>query len=136
MSRGISNNNPGNIRINKVKYLGEVYPSKDRAFKQFSAPEWGYRAMFVLLHSYRVRYNLTSLRQMIARYAPPVENDTDNYVDCVAKWSGTDADAPLDTMSSTHMCPIVQAMSRMENGAMAIREDVGKGWELFIKHKP
>ena len=55
MSRGLRNNNPGNIRRSKVRYRGEVHPSQDPEFRQFSAPEWGYRAIFVLLDTYRVR---------------------------------------------------------------------------------
>lgn len=36
MSRGLSNCNPGNIRQSKVRYKGEVQPSRDPAFKQSS----------------------------------------------------------------------------------------------------
>lgn len=75
MTRGLRNRNPGNIRRSKTRYLGEVTPSCDVAFKQFETMAWGYRAMFVLLDSYRRRGYVT-LRQMIARYAPPVENHT------------------------------------------------------------
>ena len=45
---------------------------------------WGYRAMFVLLHTYRVRHGCRTLREMILRYAPPVENHTENYIRAVA----------------------------------------------------
>lgn len=51
MSRGLSNCNPGNIRQSKVRYKGEVQPSRDPAFKQFESLAWGYRAVFVLLHT-------------------------------------------------------------------------------------
>ena len=37
MSRGLSNCNPGNIRQSKVRYKGEVQPSRDPAFKQFES---------------------------------------------------------------------------------------------------
>ena len=58
MSRGLANNNPGNIRRSKVRYKGEVQPSRDPSFKQFESPAWGYRAVFMLLHTYRVRHGL------------------------------------------------------------------------------
>ena len=45
---------------------------------------WGYRAMFVLLHTYRVRHGCRTLREMILRYAPPVENHTENYIRAVS----------------------------------------------------
>ena len=73
MSRGLSNCNPGNIRQSKVRYKGEVQPSWDPAFKQFESLAWGYRAVFVLLHTYRVRHGLRTVRGMISRWAPPVE---------------------------------------------------------------
>ena len=52
LSRGYRNYNPGNIRISNTRYKGEVVPSQDTAFKQFQSMEYGYRAMFVLLHYY------------------------------------------------------------------------------------
>ena len=135
MTRGLRNRNPGNIRRSKTRYLGEVTPSRDAAFKQFETMAWGYRAMFVLLDSYR-RRGYGTLRQMIARYAPPVENHTENYIRCVATWSSIDAGEPLDTHDRTSMLAVVAAMSRMENGREAVMSDVEAGWTLFIQHKP
>ena len=79
MSRGLANCNPGNIRQSSTRYQGEVVPSRDKAFKQFRTMAWGYRAMFVLLDSYRRKGYLT-IRQMVTRYAPPIENHTENYI--------------------------------------------------------
>ena len=73
MSRGLSNCNPGNIRQSKVRYKGEVQPSRDPAFKQFESLAWGYRAVFVLLHTYRVRHGLRTVRA--ARHARPGDDD-------------------------------------------------------------
>lgn len=135
MTRGLRNRNPGNIRKSGTAYMGEVIPSQDVAFKQFETMAWGYRAVFVLLDSYR-RRGYTTLRQMIARYAPPVENDTGNYIRCVSAWSGIDADEPLDTNDRTTMLAVVAAISRMENGREAVMSDVEAGWTLFMQHKP
>lgn len=135
MSRGISNCNPGNIRISKVKYLGEVTPSKDKAFKQFSTMAWGYRAMFVLLHTYS-KNGYKTIRQMINRYAPPIENHTENYIKFVAERAKVFADVEVDTTDPAEMIPIVSAMSQMENGVAAVVEQVQQGWELYMKHRP
>ena len=49
---------------------------------------WGYRAMFVLLHTYRVRHGCRTLREMISRYAPPMENHTENNsLPCNSIWT-------------------------------------------------
>lgn len=132
MARGLSNNNPGNIRISGTKYQGEIQPSKDRAFKQFESMAYGYRAMFMLLYTYQKRHGLRTIRQMISRWAPPTENHTDNYVLCVAQWSQIGADTGIDTLTKSTMVPIVAAMSRMENGVPAVMADVEAGWQLFI----
>lgn len=130
MSRGIDNCNPGNIRLSKVFYRGEVQPSQDAAFKQFSSMEWGYRAMFVLLDTYARRYGLNTIRGMISRYAPPSENNTEAYIAAVCEWTGIAADEVLDTRSRRDMVPIVVAMSRIENGTPALRPQVEKGFDL------
>lgn len=134
-TRGIRNCNPGNIRNSKTKYLGEVRPSRDAAFKQFETMAWGYRAMFVLLHTYS-RNGYRTLRQMITRYAPPVENHTENYIAHVSRWVDLFVDTPLDTLDPAVMIPVVTAMSRMENGVEAVDAEVREGWRLFMQHRP
>lgn len=91
---------------------------------------WGYRAMFVLLDTYRKRYGLTTLREMIMRYAPPEENHTALYVAAVSDMTGIRPDEELDTRSRRVMVPIVAAMSRVENGCTARRSEVEQGWDL------
>ena len=135
MSRGLRNFNPGNIRISGVRYLGEVQPSQDKAFKQFETMAWGYRAMFVLLDSYH-RRGIQTIRTMINRYAPPIENHTDNYINFVATKSGVTPDEVLDPQSKEIMIPIVSAMSQIENGSTAVASEVNEGWELFQKNRP
>ncbi len=134
MSRGLRNNNPGNIRRTTVRYKGEV-PSSDREFKAFCAPEWGYRAMFVLLHTYRVKHRLDTIRKMIGRYAPSSENDTPAYVKFVASRSKLPTDEPIDTLLREQMIPLVSAMSRIENGMEADIADISAGWGLFLAER-
>ena len=132
MSRGLRNCNPGNIRQSRSTFLGEVRPSRDASFKEFESMAYGYRAMFVLLDSYRRRYGLSNIRAMISRWAPPVENHTEAYIRTVAERSGIAEDETLDTRSERDMIPVVMAMSEVENGVRAQREDVEQGWELFV----
>lgn len=131
MSRGLRNNNPGNIRISRVRYEGEVQPSRDKCFKEFVSMAYGYRAMFVLLDSYRSRYGLCTIRQMLNRYAPPSENFTEGYVRIVSTLTGIAPDEIVNTRAARDMIPIVSAMSRVENGVPANLEDIEAGWQLF-----
>lgn len=131
MSRGLDNNNPGNIRRSSVKYKGERVPSSDPEFRQFESVEWGYRAIFMLLYTYHLRHGCRTLRQMIDRYAPPSENPTSAYLKFVSQRSGIDPDYVIDVTNAAVMVEIVSAISHFENGVPADRSAVWRGWELF-----
>lgn len=131
MSRGLRNRNPGNIRRSGVRYKGEVRPSTDPQFKQFGSMALGYRAIFVLLDTYRIRYGLDTVRTMISRWAPPSENDTAAYIDAVCRRTGLAPDRPIDTRDRATMVPLAAAISRVENGTDAVAEEVEAGWKLF-----
>lgn len=133
MSRGLRNNNPGNIRRSGVRYKGEVVPSQDVCFKQFQSLAYGYRAIFVLLDTYRRRYGLTTIRQMLNRYAPPEENFTEGYIRFVSHKTGIAPDEVVDTRSERDMIAFAMAISEIENGVSASRRDVEEGWRLFVE---
>lgn len=132
MSRGLRNNNPGNIRLGSVRYKGERAKSSDSAFRQFESMEWGYRAMFVLLHTYALKHNCRTLRSMINRYAPPIENHTENYIRRVAYATHLSPDEAISTTDQGVMTAVVAAMSEVENGVEADMATIWRGWELFI----
>ena len=95
--------------------------------------EAGYRAMFVLLHSYSCKGYAQTIEQMISRYAPPSENNTKAYIARVVDGTGIDKDCRLNTLSAEQMVPIVCAMSAVENGVAADRKSVERGWEWFVR---
>lgn len=132
MSRGLTNCNPGNIRRSKVRYKGEIHPSRDPAFKQFESLAWGYRAIFVLLDTYRIRYGINTIEGMISRWAPPTENHTDAYIRFVAEAAGIAPDTSIDIRDRAVMVRIAAAISHVENGAEAEVTQIAHGWELFI----
>lgn len=131
VSRGLDNNNPGNIRRSRVRYKGERVPSSDSEFRQFESVEWGYRAIFMLLYTYYLRHGCRTLRQMIDRYAPPSENPTSAYLRFVAERSGVTPDYVIDITNRALMIEIVSAISYFENGVPAERAAVERGWELY-----
>lgn len=136
LPRGLRNCNPGNIRQSKTRYLGEVQPSRDSAFKEFQSIDYGYRAMFVLLDHYHKACGLKSIRQIISRYAPPSENNTQAYINQVAAACFRSADEQIDIANREEMVLIVSAMSRIENGVAANVEDVLRGWNLYQRCRP
>lgn len=131
MSRGLTNCNPGNIRLSAMRYKGEIRPSRDPEFRCFETMAFGYRAMFVLLHTYARRHRCRTLRHMIERYAPPSENPTDDYLRFVAHRSAVGADDEVDTLDRETMTAIAAAMSAFENGSPADHRALAEGWQLF-----
>lgn len=87
--RGIRLNNPGNIEINSSNpWGGETVPSSDSRYAQFEHPVYGIRAIARTLDTYRLRYGLTTIRQVITRWAPDHENDTESYIQSASQRSG------------------------------------------------
>lgn len=130
MTRGLKNNNPGNIEQNQDKFQGEVKPSQDVRFKQFLSMAYGYRAIFVTLHTYLTKYHRNTIEKIIKAWAPPNENHTQVYIDSVVKWSGVPKDKALTENSGQDYKNIVAAMSRMENGITANMGEVEAGFKL------
>ena len=85
LPRGLRNCTPLNIRRSKDQWKGLLKEQNDKSFYQFKAMEWGYRAAFRLLRTYRVKYKRTSVRTIIERWAPPNENNTQVYIDRVCQ---------------------------------------------------
>lgn len=132
ISRGLRNNNPLNIRRNRTAWQGLATEQNDSAFFTFITPAWGYRAAFITLRNYKKLHGIDTIEEWIARWAPPVENDTDSYIKFVAGKAGILPCDKIDCSDKESMCRIVAAMSQMENGIPAKMEDVEKGWELSL----
>lgn len=133
--RGLRNNNPLNIEKTKGgnQWQGEIVPSKDSRFAQFTSIAYGYRAAFKLLNNYQRNYGIDTIRKMISRWAPSNENHTEAYVKAVSDRSGVPADGRITTTNHDVMVLVVAAMSFVENGVEANIADVEAGWKLFIE---
>lgn len=124
-SRGIRNNNPGNIRWgDEWKGLVPEGQRTDKSFYQFKAPEFGIRAMIIILRNYQSKYGLKTITGIIKRWAPPNENDTQSYIHSVAQATETDADKPIDLTESRKLFPLLQAIIKHENGTQPYEYDV------------
>ena len=131
LPRGLRNRNPGNLRRSAERFRGGVVPSRDAAVKEFERLEWGYRALFVVLDTYRRRHGLRRLEEFIARWAPPAENDTAAYLRAVTARTGLAPDAEIDTRDRPTMTALAAAITRVENGTEADPAALQRGWELF-----
>lgn len=111
LPRGIRNNNPLNIRISGDNWQGAV--GDDGSFVQFETPEKGIRAAARILKNYRDKYGLSSINEIIARWAPPNENDTASYITHIAKHVGISS---TDHLQDYDYPLLISGMIKHENG--------------------
>lgn len=116
--RGIRNNNPGNIdRQAGTKWQGMAKDqSSDQRFVVFESPRYGIRAIAKVLTTYQAKHGLNTISEIINRWAPPVENNTNAYADHVATLTGINKNAPIDVTDYEVAAPLVKAIITHENG--------------------
>lgn len=122
--RGIRNNNPGNIRHSKVRWVGKAPDQPDQDFVTFTAPEYGIRAICRTLLTYQNIDQCKTIRQLIDRWAPPYENNTAAYVTAVSQDCGVGPDEPVNVQMAAVMTPLVEAIIRHENGQQPYPPDL------------
>lgn len=119
--RGIRNNNPGNLDKGSP-WQGLVANPDEPRFCTFKDPVWGIRALAVTLITYHDKRrakdgsSIDTIREVIERWAPPNENNTDAYINEVSKAVGVTADMIIDLHDYDILRPLVEAIIRHENG--------------------
>ena len=123
-SRGQRNNNPLNIRHSADQWQGARKEQTDKSFVQFESMAYGYRAAWKTLESYWKHFHRTgqyyNVTNIITRWAPPSENDTEAYIINVLKLGslgGKEKFLPPSTPSSYgRLCRLMAAMTSIECG--------------------
>jgi hypothetical protein len=120
MTRGLRNNNPGNIRYSadpSQQWEGLANPPfDDKGFAVFVSSEYGIRAIAHTLNTYASKYGLTTVTDIITRWAPPTENDTAAYIAAVAGALSVDPAAPLDMSDPNTIDALIGAIITHEDG--------------------
>jgi len=133
MTLGIRNNNPLNIR--RVKWTvwkgslpmeGEV--GRGSAFVRFETVEYGLRAAFCILRTYRNKYKAVCIEDIITRWAPPTENDTQKYIRDVCRLTGFGG---KERLTESAWPRLVKAMALLESGMKLSEETINKGYKLY-----
>ena len=119
--RGYRLNNPGNVRHGDP-WQGRTDDQPDEDFVQFVSPKYGIRAMAKVLLTYQHKHFLRTVREIIGRWAPTSENDTESYIQAVLKETKFQPGLSLDLFKMRYAKPLVKAIIRHENGATP------KGW--------
>lgn len=120
--RGIRNHNPGNIRRSSDPWQGLAERQSDVEFFTFKSPIYGIRALARTLITYQDKHGLRTIRQIIGRWAPPVENNTNAYVRAVAEATDLDADQMLDLHNFDYLFSLTKAIIKHENGQQPYNE--------------
>ena len=146
MTRGQRNNNPLNIRHSADRWQGARIEQTDKAFVQFKSMAYGYRAAWKVLESYWNHFYQNkqpfTIPNIIARWAPPTENDTQHYIRTVLKLTSLggkeNLPQPSRGVDTERLERLLRAMTTMECGipyqevdSQAIRE----GWRLAFPGK-
>lgn len=132
LPRGFRNNNPGNIRVSANAWLGladmadmTAFQRAEQSFCVFREPEWGMRALAVLLRTYKREHGLVTPRGIISRYAPSSDNnDVASYSTALASALGVGVDSVVNAYDDATVIAMIKAIARHENGAKIPYSDV------------
>ncbi len=106
-------NNPLHIRYSTANnWKGQQ--GEQSGFCVFDTPENGLRAAMVNLKTYRKKGVIT-IGDIISRWAPPTENNTQSYIDFVCKKLGASASYEVEQTKSEYIA-LLQAMCIVEIG--------------------
>ena len=124
LPRGIRNNNPGNIRATKDPWQGLDSPPSDGEFFRCKTPADGIRMLARTLITYQDKRlaadgsAIDTVQEVIARWAPPAENDTDAYAESVRKNTGIKRGEHIDLHDYETMDKVCRSIILHENGVM------------------
>lgn len=141
-ARGIRNNNPLNIRHSKDQWQGAATTQTDKSFVQFQSMAYGYRAAWKILDTYCLNFRRErkpyNVRNVIGRWAPPVENDTEAYIRQVVRLSGLGGNENVprpnryrnfERLQKT--ASLIAAMTCVECGIPMAKVDMDAIWEGY-----
>jgi len=134
--RAMRNNNPGNIRSSGyARSAGAIGDdggptATNGRFAVFPDRVTGVRAQAGLIFG-TARYANLTLREAIARYAPPNENNTARYAATVSAISGVPLDTKMKDVPADKRMSVVEAMHTVEGNTSVKVYDPETGQHLY-----
>ena len=121
---GRRNKNPLNVRYNASNdWFGrDSKEGTPAGFETFVSTAHGIRAADKVLEKYD-DYGVNSIREVITRFAPSSENDTEGYIDFVAKEIGIGADDGLNLKNPRTRTELIKAMVQMESPDVTLTDE-------------
>lgn len=78
--------------------------------------------MAKILLNYQKKYGLKTIKQIISRWAPPNENDTQSYIKSVSLSVGVDSEEEISLNNKNIMMSLIKAIIKHENGEQPYSE--------------
>lgn len=125
--RGIRNQNPLNIRKGYI-WRG-LASEQDKEFCTFIDMEWGVRAAVKILRSY-ARRGIHSVSDIIQTWAPPIENNTNKYIQVVCSRTGFLPTHTINVYDENEVVALLMAMSYVEVATVLDERIFRKGYNL------
>lgn len=126
--RPVRNSNPGDLEsgdhwqgLVPKNQMTPEQAAEDR-FAVFAGPKWGFRAMAIILLNYARVHHLNTVREIISRWAPASENDTEAYVSKVADRVGVSPDISLDFTKPDLLASLARAITIQECGGWFFKD--------------
>ncbi|EBF6938626.1 transglycosylase [Salmonella enterica subsp. enterica] len=131
-NRNYRNNNLGTLVFANQEGATLESPNAkgEQRFARFNTPEEGIRALANQVSSY---YNGTSaaagyqklqtVSSIISKWAPPNENNTNQYIDNVSKYLGVSPNEKIDVSNPEVMTQLVRAIATKEGGNPAVNNE-------------
>lgn len=140
LPRSVRNANPGNIERGSATWAGllpfDQMDSDQRGEQRFCVfvnAKYGFRALAVLLRTYKLKHECDTVRKIIKRFAPPNENATDAYVKAVSQGTGFDPDKVLDFDDPATLIALSRAIATHEAGGWFFEPaDLAAGVDLAL----
>lgn len=145
LSRGLRNNNPGNLIYTGETWLGKIPYAQNtdwsgspsnivKHFEQFYDVRHGIRAMAYDAVGDIQESNYT-LAEYLLEYAPVSENDTTAYINYVSQQTGIHpTDVLSDALNANLLVKLLKAQIEVENGddaALISEDDIGESINLL-----
>lgn len=131
--RGIRNNNPLNIRRSRDKWWGLSEQQTDSSFFQFKEMRYGLRAGMRILYTYIKKHKVDTLERIIARWAPPVENNTLKYIAAVEARSGYSRKTKVEVKNRAQIVAIIGAMVYVECGRTIDESIIQQAYDISFQ---
>ena len=131
--------NPTNIRYSKENKWQGSFGDDGTGFESFEDMASAFRATGIILQNYNSNHfnHEMTLRQMINRWAPPSENDTESYIKFMEQTTGFNDTDIIDTGDYEVLVKVIKAMTKLEIGATAFsaygnwEEDIRDGLSMI-----